>query len=271
MQQRQPIFELLRSQQSKVDPCRFPDFFVLGPQCTGTTWMHMNLCEHPDIFIPARKELYFFTIRKLARFVDREHEFDLNDYMVHFEQKSSRYEQMSMHRVMGDATASYAWQPLEVIRGVVCLNPRLKGIILVRDPVEKVWSNLRRKMVSERGFTDPRDVPDDEIEKFIHDPHQIRSAMFSMMIENWSQNLKNGNLFVGAFTDLAERPAELLVDLFRFLGVRPERKYINKKAYQKVRVSKKYPLPDRWRTQLKDIFRNEHQWLRDRYGYDFTK
>ena len=271
MQQKQPILELLKSQQDKVDYRRFPDFFVLGPQCTGTNWMYKNLSEHPDIFMTTPKELFFFTVTRLEKFVGREQDFDLNDYMAYFNQPWWRRAPLSKQMVMGEATASYAWQPLVVIRGIVCLNPRLKGIILVRDPVEKVWSNLRRKMVSERGFDDPRDVPDGQIEQFIHDPHQISCAMFSKMIENWSQNLVNGNLFVGGFTDLVERPAELLLDLFRFLGVRPERKYIPRNLSQKIRVAKELPMSDRWRMELEQIFQEERKRLRDLYGYDFTK
>lgn len=169
---------------------------------------------------------------------------------------------------MGEASASYAWQCPEVIQGVVSLNPQLKGIMLIRDPVDKVWSNLRRTLVGKGGYKSPQDIPDAEIERFVRNPHQIRSALFTGMIQNWSDRLAEGHLFVGSFTDIARRPVELLLEVFEFLGIENNRKYVTGRAQQKIRVSKKYPLPDRWRGELNEIFREERQRLQAQYGLE---
>src|SRR5262245_21415535 len=39
---------------------RTPDFFVVGAPKCGTTALDAYLKQHPDIFIPARKELHYF-------------------------------------------------------------------------------------------------------------------------------------------------------------------------------------------------------------------
>src|SRR5512147_848625 len=39
----------------------FPDFLIIGPQRTGTTWLHAHLRFHPQIFLSEPKELYFFS------------------------------------------------------------------------------------------------------------------------------------------------------------------------------------------------------------------
>ena len=38
-----------------------PDFLIIGPQRTGTTWLHAHLRFHPQIFLSEPKELYFFS------------------------------------------------------------------------------------------------------------------------------------------------------------------------------------------------------------------
>jgi len=38
----------------------FPDFFVLGPPRTGTTWLYENLKQHPEIYMSAPKEVFYF-------------------------------------------------------------------------------------------------------------------------------------------------------------------------------------------------------------------
>jgi hypothetical protein len=48
------------------DLSRFPDFLIIGPQRTGTTWLHAHLRFHPQIFLSEPKELYFFSSRQSA-------------------------------------------------------------------------------------------------------------------------------------------------------------------------------------------------------------
>ncbi|MBN1599802.1 MAG: sulfotransferase domain-containing protein [Bacteroidales bacterium] len=38
-----------------------PNFLIIGPQRTGTTWLSENLRKHPDFLISYPKELYYFT------------------------------------------------------------------------------------------------------------------------------------------------------------------------------------------------------------------
>ena len=37
-----------------------PNFLGIGAARAGTTWIARNLAQHPDIFIPYKKELHFF-------------------------------------------------------------------------------------------------------------------------------------------------------------------------------------------------------------------
>jgi hypothetical protein len=37
----------------------YPDFIGIGAQKAGTTWLHRNIVDHPQIWIP-RKEVHYF-------------------------------------------------------------------------------------------------------------------------------------------------------------------------------------------------------------------
>ncbi|HIE71114.1 MAG TPA: hypothetical protein EYP98_13585, partial [Planctomycetes bacterium] len=39
-------------EREDYDLSKFPDFLIIGPQRTGTTWLHENLWQHPQVFIP---------------------------------------------------------------------------------------------------------------------------------------------------------------------------------------------------------------------------
>jgi len=46
----------------------FPDFLVVGPQRTGTSWLAENLTFHPELGIAIPKEIYYFhRLKKQAR------------------------------------------------------------------------------------------------------------------------------------------------------------------------------------------------------------
>jgi len=48
------------------DLSRFPDFLIIGPQRTGTTWLHAHLRFHPQIFLSEPKEIFFFSRLKMS-------------------------------------------------------------------------------------------------------------------------------------------------------------------------------------------------------------
>src|SRR5262245_14324246 len=45
----------------RVDLRGSPAFLIVGPQRTGTTWLHANLRFHPQVFLSEPKELFFFS------------------------------------------------------------------------------------------------------------------------------------------------------------------------------------------------------------------
>src|ERR1035441_10230486 len=93
-----------------------PDFMVISPGKTGTTWLAQHLARHPGIFVPPEKE---------ARFFDNYWRFhDLNWYLDKYAG--------TMGRIRGDISPSYAWLPKYAIQLVRALNPHLKLIILAR-------------------------------------------------------------------------------------------------------------------------------------------
>ncbi len=45
----------------------FPDFLCIGAQRSGTTWLHHNLRQHPEIWMPPLKELHYFDEMEMIR------------------------------------------------------------------------------------------------------------------------------------------------------------------------------------------------------------
>ena len=49
---------------------RVPDFICVGMQKCGTTWLYEKLGQHPDIWVPAMKEIHYFNELYIPRHRD---------------------------------------------------------------------------------------------------------------------------------------------------------------------------------------------------------
>ena len=47
---------------------RLPNFLIVGAAKSGTTSLHYYLKQHPDIYLPAKKELHYFAWAYMLRF-----------------------------------------------------------------------------------------------------------------------------------------------------------------------------------------------------------
>ena len=104
---------------------RLPTFLCLGTQKGGTTTLHNLLAQHPQVFLPACKEVHYFSLH------DRQ---PLSWYAEH-------YRAAQPGQRCGDITPYYLFHPRapEMIRQVL---PQAKLIVLLRDPVERALSQV---------------------------------------------------------------------------------------------------------------------------------
>jgi hypothetical protein len=114
------------------------DFLVLGAQKCGTTWIHHVLSQHPQVFIPAAKELHFFN---KASAPGR----GLGWYAAQFADAAPG-------QLRGECTPNYLWNHLDRRDRPVPgefhdfapklkeLRPQLRLVATLRDPVDRAVS-----------------------------------------------------------------------------------------------------------------------------------
>ena len=72
-----------------------PNFLLIGAQKAGTTWISAMLREHPQIFLPQRKELHFFNRR--------------DNYERGLEWYRAQFGQHQGEPAIGECTPNYLW------------------------------------------------------------------------------------------------------------------------------------------------------------------
>lgn len=235
-----------------VKPLRFPDFIGIGAQKAGTTWLDRMLRRHPDIWLPPTKEVHFFnrlseqrdanSKRRLRRIDKGRADSVLKSIRHALDSRESPAKKMAKicclsligaleptdetygrifqfapeGALCGEITPNYARLPDEAVRHMLHLQPGLKLIFMIRDPIERDWSHLR--MQNRRN----------ELQDLSYRERLSHSAMFGYSdymstIERFGRLVPTENFLIAYFDDLVDRPEKLLQQICAFLEIDFER------------------------------------------------
>lgn len=207
-----------------LDWKRFPDFFCIGPQRTGSTWLHTNLVKHPEILMHRDKETFFFSTLgrpDLPRFRYK----CLDDYLASFkdcffERLLKNYHSLRRRKrlysphIIGESTASYCVLQDSIINYITVLNPDLKVIVLLRDPLERAWSHAKKDLIRDTG----RQASIEEFLQFCSSQEQLNRADYAGILARWQRHLKPGHCLITRGERITSDPEGLLRDVLTFLG-----------------------------------------------------
>jgi hypothetical protein len=202
-------------QQMGIPNSRFakqrPDYLIISPPKTGSTWLADNLRRHPDIFVPSMKEIkYFSSFFKSL---------DLSWYLDQIAPGEGR--------IKGEASPSYALLPVERIQLIHWLMPDVKIIFLMRDPIGRAWSHAKHNhrygeanfIGSSKAFAAVDDA--DWMKNFTHD-WPLASGDYLGQLRRWLTVFPREQLYVGFYESIASNPESLLREVLDFLGAGKE-------------------------------------------------
>lgn len=107
---------------------RLPDFFIVGQPKSETTALYEMLRRHPQIFMPAGKEPWFFAEELHDRPPPRP-----EGIAQTLEQYAALFAQAAPEQRVGEATALYLWSRAAAARiGAVC--PEARIVAILREP-----------------------------------------------------------------------------------------------------------------------------------------
>lgn len=225
-----------------------PRFLGIGAMRAGTSWFARQLAAHPAIHVP-RKEIHFFD-RKLDRrripLLPSDTEARVR-YGLRFASGALR------GRVSGEFTPAYAILDQERIATVQAWMPTVRLLYIMRDPVERAWSQARHDYARFLS-RDPTYVPRRELIAFFERPGVRRRGDYATCLENWLRFFDREQLFLTYLEDVATDPASVVRAAFRFLGVDPAAAPRSDLAMP-VHRSAETPMPEWVRTYLEDALR----------------
>jgi len=177
-----------------------PDFLGIGAQKAGTTWLYENLRPHPELFLP-RKEMHYFN---------QDFHRSLASYAREFAPGAGK--------VKGEITPAYSALSDDRVHFIGKVAPEVKLIFLMRNPIERAYSQARMNL-SVRTGRGLDEVSEAEFIAHFQSKSSVKRGDYLGVIDRWRSVFGADRLFVGFFDHVKDRPEELIVDVFRFLGV----------------------------------------------------
>lgn len=225
-----------------------PDFLGIGAQKSGTSWLAENLRLHPEIFVSDEKEVHYF---------DRDYHRSLRYYASHFAKAGGR--------VKGEITPAYAILDPKMIRFIQKLMPDLRLIYIIRNPVERAWSQACMNLVSIPGRAFDEVGRNEFIDHF-RSPRSVLRGDYQQCVDNWLDCFSEDQLLIEFFEDIARQPQQLLERVFDHLHVSQPVDWGLFPLNEKVFAGDTEPMPSEFREILADMYAGEMAALHQRFG-----
>jgi hypothetical protein len=232
-----------------------PDFLGIGAQKAGTTWLHHNLQKHPEIWVPTREDLPKgkTEVHYFDKWLDKGL-LDDRSYALLFERGRGR--------ITGDITPAYSILDERRIHHAHTLMPDAKIIFLMRNPVERTWSQtiqfFDRRGVKVQSLSESR-----LLHFFSLKGVRLRSS-YLYILKNWQKFYPEEQFFVGFLEDIHFYPDRLLHRLYRFLGASVSADY--RITRDKIFSKGTQELPTRLAAHLAQAYHEDLRKLDERFG-----
>ncbi|APX90608.1 hypothetical protein BV394_13515 [Brevirhabdus pacifica] len=273
--------------------------FGLGANKAGTSWLFRYLEGHPQCHLRSPKELHFFDaedmgtrafqLRELSKQIaaarDRLEEGSGNpDYLRRRIADLTAWRQVMEEpaldldayraflsqgaapgtRLIGDMTPAYGLLSEARLRMMAAMGPLARFVLLLRDPVERAWSNIRMMAGWQGGDEAARDAAATRLARDWLEgdrPELDERSDYAGILGRARAAIPEKALFVGFYEELF---TQATVDrICRFLGLDPH----PGKFSQRVWASPPVTLPASLRQALQAHLAPQYEYVRSVLGH----
>jgi len=185
------------------DSVTLPNFLIVGAQKAGTTSLYEYLRGHPQVFMPAPKELNFFV----ETFAWHR---GLDWYASHFEEAGDAI-------AVGEASPTYSMYPSlpGVPERIASVLPDVRLIYVIRNPIERMRSAYVNALATGAEVRPMR-------EALVCDARYLCASSYALQIEHYHRFIDPSRMLILVSEDLRNDREATLRRVFEFLGIKPD-------------------------------------------------
>ena len=271
----------------------FPSFLGIGAARSGTTWIDKQLRRSPEIWMPRRKELHYFT--RSLKYPSSSHLADkqlfkrligLQDYNLRFKRELikafgrdviyldleqfkwdlryflgtysdewylSLFKNYSSY-VTGEITPAYSLLDDNDLKNLSSLLPDVKIIFIMRNPIDRAWSTIRYH--EKREGKSLTSMPSSHVLDYLNRDAITSRSNYLDIIQRWEKYYPPQQIFIAFYDEITEEPKNLLDRLSDFLGI-DNIPYSPKDMSKRINESFASDIPDPIRESLNQKYREQ--------------
>lgn len=240
-----------------------PSFIIIGVQRAGTTALHSYLCFHPQVVPSIRKEVHFFD-----RFYGR------GERWYHTMFPSPR--QLEGGKVTFETTPAYIYNP-DIAARIHRYDPRMKLILMLRNPVDRAFSAWNRLDWPRYGYTSFDEMVQRELPKIERDklyfaskgqPTYLQRGLYRMQIERYFALFPRDQLLILENGEMRRDTAGTLRKIAQFVGL-PDHSWESENYVPEGQTVTSEPMQPTTRARLADFYARYNQELYELLGVDY--
>jgi len=194
-----------------------PSFIIAGAGKSGTTFLWECMNDHPEICMATDKEPRFFT--QLVGLTDggnsESHGLFSGQYSKGMKWYESLYSHCSNNSVCGEASTVYMYaedSPALIKRAL----PKVKLIFILRDPVDRLWSNYLQEIKKGWRLPDFQTLVTNENPRFLR---YCYNSSYKRHLQRYFRTFSADNILILLFDDLKADALRLVQKCYEFVGV----------------------------------------------------
>ncbi|GAE30928.1 sulfotransferase domain-containing protein [Alkalihalobacillus hemicellulosilyticus] len=184
-----------------------PSFLIIGAQKCGTTSLYQYLIKHPTISQAKRKEIHYFD--------------------VYYDKGTEWYEQqfspLPKGHITGEATPRYLFHS-KCPQRVYQYNPNMKLILLLRDPIDRAFSNyqmdIRNKSEKLKKKHSSSFLSFEETLNTKKGNNYLLKGLYYSQLKQWLRYFPLHQFHIIESNDFYQKTSEMMNLTFHFLGVK---------------------------------------------------
>ncbi|MGK7887811.1 MAG: sulfotransferase [Leptolyngbyaceae cyanobacterium] len=202
-----------------------PNFLIFGVQKAGTSSIYDYIKQHPQVYMSPIKETNF--LEKNWDLVDQERQRQINaerrargrhECIDSFDKYQQLFDGVTTEIAIGEASPNYLFHADTSIPQIKRYVPDVKLIAILRNPVDRAYSDYLMHVREETGGH----TLADQIAHFPDIPSfTIRKGFYSQQLSLFFQHFEAEKIKIYLYDDLCANPAGMLQDLYQFIGVDP--------------------------------------------------
>jgi hypothetical protein len=215
--------------KAETMPDCLPTFLGIGAVKSGTTAVHQFLLAHPQVFLPAIKELRFFSQEGLQIEYREPGRKRIPRGIKSWEEYKAVFRHAGKYAVRGEISPQYMMLAENAAANIFRRLPDVKLFAVLRNPVDRAYSNyLQAVRLGKEPLLDFREALSRESERIRGRWPPLfwykHNGLYHRQLAEYFSRFPQGRIRILFSDDLRRDAAGFMADLYRYLGADPEYK-----------------------------------------------